>query len=538
VFDTLEAGRSWHPVGREPTGAAFLPMVEAEEAHHQLSAKAKRVLADGFTSRWSPDEKKLAFSLGFIGYSGVALFDPVSKETDLLIVPGKDPVWSPDGRYIAFVRDCQVLRVPEFVTAERRSQQRPWTDEEVWIMKSDGTEPRRLAAGGWPSWYRDSTHVYYHSRVDQALCSISIVGPDAQPKRIMACPNPFPAVSPDGQRVAYLEGASFKVRDLALQTVIAEWSVPLDTWVWPRWSTTGDELCLGASAVGIVHGLWIYRLDGREPVKVLGGQIRTGPGARDGTKFVFQLGGSIWTAELDPKVSTIEALGPGQTVEEHVQDMIAFYTRRIEADPQDAYAYSDRARYYDYLHERTKVDADMRRWLAILSGDSGLDAPPAQVDFTLGQATNLGPAINSPGHEQLPCISPDGLELYLSSSRPEGYGGYDIWVAKRANARDPWGPPVNLGSPLNTGSYEAVASMSADGLTLYVEHSRDKIAAEQQDLSTSTRATKDAPWARGSIWVRLSTLHTPRASRSSRPMTWSSISRLIAPGDTAVLTSG
>ena len=33
--------------------------------------------------------------------------DPATKETDLLIVPGKDPRWSPDGRYIAFVRDRQ-----------------------------------------------------------------------------------------------------------------------------------------------------------------------------------------------------------------------------------------------------------------------------------------------------------------------------------------------------------------------------------------------------------------------------------------------
>ncbi len=36
--------------------------------------------------------------------------------------------------------------------------------------------------------------------------------------------------------------------------------------------------------------------------------------------------------------------------------MVAFYTRRIEADPQDAYAYSSRARYYDYLHDRAKAE--------------------------------------------------------------------------------------------------------------------------------------------------------------------------------------
>jgi len=44
-------------------------------------------------------------------YSGVALYDPATKEIELLIVPGKDPRWSPDGRHIAFVRDCQALRL-------------------------------------------------------------------------------------------------------------------------------------------------------------------------------------------------------------------------------------------------------------------------------------------------------------------------------------------------------------------------------------------------------------------------------------------
>jgi serine/threonine protein kinase len=97
VFDTLDAGRSWHPQDYEPTGAAFLPMVEAEETYLELSTKARRLTTNGFSARWSPDGKKLAFSLGVHGYSGVALYDPATKETELLIVPGKDPRWSPDG---------------------------------------------------------------------------------------------------------------------------------------------------------------------------------------------------------------------------------------------------------------------------------------------------------------------------------------------------------------------------------------------------------------------------------------------------------
>jgi serine/threonine protein kinase len=233
VFDTLEAGRSWHPPGPEPTGAAFLPLVEAEETYRGLSAKAHRVVTNGFSAQWSPDGKKLAFSLGVHGYSGVALYDPATKETELLIVPGKDPRWSPDGRRIAFVRDCQSLRLEELTTPERKEQTRWARDEEVWVMNADGTEPRRLARGGWPSWGQDSAHVYFHSRLEDALCSISLEGRNVEAKQIMPCPSYRPSVSPDNQRVAYVEDASLKVRDLASQAVVAQWRAPFDTWGGP-----------------------------------------------------------------------------------------------------------------------------------------------------------------------------------------------------------------------------------------------------------------------------------------------------------------
>ncbi|MEJ2705782.1 MAG: hypothetical protein P8Z79_25370, partial [Sedimentisphaerales bacterium] len=368
VFDTLAAGRVWHPPGHEPSGAAFLAMVEAEETYRSLSAKAHRVVTNGFSARWSPDGKKLAFSLGVRGYSGVAVYDPSTNETELLIVPGKDPRWSPDGKYIAFVRDCEALRLEELTTTERKEQMRRARDEEVWIMNADGTEPRRLARGGWPSWSRDSAQVYYHSRLEKMLCSVSIARPNAEPKRIMVCSDILPSVSSDEQQVACLEGTSLKVKDLVSQAVVAEWDVSFGNWGEPAWSPTGKEVCLGA---GDRTGLWVYPLDSNEPVKVLTSQITGASWTPDGRKFVFALRPpyfELWTADLDPALSTVKALGPKQTLAEHWQDMLRFYTRRIETDPRDAYAYSDRARYYDYLHERTKAEVDIRSWSAILSG--------------------------------------------------------------------------------------------------------------------------------------------------------------------------
>ena len=410
VFDTLGAGRLWHPQDYKPTGVAFLPMVEAEETYLEMSTKARRLTTDGFSARWSPDGKKLAFSLGVQGYSGVAIFDPAKKETELLIVPGKDPRWSPDGQHIAFIQDRQNLRLEELVTPERGKQRPPLTDEEIWVMNADGTAPRRLTKGSWPSWGCDSEHIYYQSRVDNVLFSISIVDQNVEPKQIMKCSDSLVSVSPDSQRVSYFEAGKLKIKDLASKKIIVECPVPSMSWGVTGWSTTRNEVCIGGSNQSREkNDLWIYDLDKNELLSVLNGQIGNACWSFKGTDLAISVGlpyFEIWTVDLDPNVSTIKALGPGQTPDEHIREMLAFYDRRIKADPEDAYAYASRARYYDYLHDRTKANADMRRWSTILSG-SDLQAATArnnkcilkgpfgyQVVFSAERPVNKIPLLN------------------------------------------------------------------------------------------------------------------------------------------------
>jgi WD40-like Beta Propeller Repeat len=58
--------------------------------------------------------------------------------------------------------------------------------------------------------------------------------------------------------------------------------------------------------------------------------------------------------------------------------------------------------------------------------------------------------LNTPSLDGCPFTSPDGRSLYLASDRPGGLGGIDIWVARRTHRSDPWGPPRNLGAPVNS----------------------------------------------------------------------------------------
>jgi len=85
---------------------------------------------------------------------------------------------------------------------------------------------------------------------------------------------------------------------------------------------------------------------------------------------------------------------------------------------------------------------------------------------------NLGPIINSASSDQGPAISKDGLTLYFHSNRPGGLGGFDMYVVTRASVEDPWGAPVNLGSPVNTAFDEGNPAFSRDGHSLFFQSVR------------------------------------------------------------------
>jgi hypothetical protein len=106
---------------------------------------------------------------------------------------------------------------------------------------------------------------------------------------------------------------------------------------------------------------------------------------------------------------------------------------------------------------------------------------------------NLGPTVNSPAIDTGPRLSPDGLSLYFSSTRPGGSGGYDVWVASRSSLSDPFGTPVNLGSAVNSSSHDEFGDISADNRTMVFTSDRPG-GFGLLDIWMTTRATANAPW--------------------------------------------
>lgn len=133
--------------------------------------------------------------------------------------------------------------------------------------------------------------------------------------------------------------------------------------------------------------------------------------------------------------------------------------------------------------------------LLVLGLTLALAVAVVKADFTLGEPVNLRSVIPGldPGHASVMCFSYNGLEMYFYSDQPGGQGGWDLWVLKRSSISSNWGPPENLGPAVNSPSTDEDPCISADGLALYFGSGRSG-ADGPEDVYVTTRTTKDAPW--------------------------------------------
>jgi len=84
----------------------------------------------------------------------------------------------------------------------------------------------------------------------------------------------------------------------------------------------------------------------------------------------------------------------------------------------------------------------------------------------ISDAKNLGSIVNSGSWDSQPCFSSDGKSLFFASKRPGGFGGSDIWISeldKNGNFTN----PKNAGSTINTTGDEMAPLIHYDATTLF-----------------------------------------------------------------------
>ncbi|MGN7723496.1 TolB family protein [Chitinophaga sp. 22620] len=86
---------------------------------------------------------------------------------------------------------------------------------------------------------------------------------------------------------------------------------------------------------------------------------------------------------------------------------------------------------------------------------------------------NLGPAVNAPGMEHDPCVSPDEkLLLFTAVDRSGGLGSGDIYISRRT-AEGKWSKAANAGPAVNTATYEYCSYLTPDGKYLFFSSDYD-----------------------------------------------------------------
>ena len=125
-------------------------------------------------------------------------------------------------------------------------------------------------------------------------------------------------------------------------------------------------------------------------------------------------------------------------------------------------------------HESSATYSPDGRFLYFVSdkpegGRGGRDIYRVELEGK-GPAENLGPVINTPYGEEAVFMMPDGQTMYFSSEGHNSMGGYDIFKSTLVNGR--WGPPENLGWPINTPDDDVFFVTSASGRHGYYSSDR------------------------------------------------------------------
>jgi outer membrane protein OmpA-like peptidoglycan-associated protein len=118
---------------------------------------------------------------------------------------------------------------------------------------------------------------------------------------------------------------------------------------------------------------------------------------------------------------------------------------------------------YSCAHPTLSVDGNKLYFASDMPGGfGGMDLYVSEYESgRWGPPTNLGPGINTEGHELFPYLTKTG-RLYFSSDGNLGLGGLDIYFVDPKDGGQ-WEAPENLGAPMNSKDDDFGVTVAEDG---------------------------------------------------------------------------
>ena len=399
---------------------------------------------------FSPDGNQVAFSwegykqdnldiyVKLIGTSG----PPLRLTTDSL--PDYGPAWSPDGRYIAFLRDSQengaVILIPALGGPERKIGE---------INKGVSELP-----GPYLAWSPDGKSLVISDRDSTtgpfALFLLLI---ETGEKRRLTSPPPTlvgdtsPAFSPDGHTLAFSRRVDFDygLGDLYTLNLVATSVEPKPAGEVkritfenrgarsPAWTSHGREIVFSDRL-----GVWRISTSAStapRQLSSLGGNVSTLGISRDGQRLTYVR--NLFHSNLRRLIAPIVDGDRGHGLPSHGSAVTFISSTRDDSSPQ----YSRDGKKIAFISDRS---GNPEVWSSDSDGSNAL------------QLTSFsGPQVTTPRW------SPDGSRIAFDSNAE---GEYDIWVIGADGGR----PQRMTTHPANDGN----PSWSPDGRWIYFDSAR------------------------------------------------------------------
>lgn len=195
-----------------------------------------------------------------------------SAEDDML------PVWSPDGREIAFVR-------------------RSGSDDAIYVVPALGGAERKICDSGvGVAWSPDGKRLAISTQPSASETSgIALWSLETGQVDVLTKPKPasdsLPAFSPDGRRLAFVRSFAFASREVFVMNIDGSGQKQLTfdkrATFGVTWTGDGEDIVFSSNRRA-GESLWRIPAEGGSPQRLIVGQTAFYPAvSRDGTKLVF-----------------------------------------------------------------------------------------------------------------------------------------------------------------------------------------------------------------------------------------------------------
>lgn len=180
---------------------------------------AKRITtdkADDSAPAWSPDGKRIVFNSKREGNVEVFAINSDGTNPKRLTFSGEhksyNPSWSPDGKYIAYY----------FEKGDGQDQ--------LFVMKSDGTDAKNITTDEfnniYPGWFGKNKIIYGQGKkgLPTKVFTVNMDGTDK--KQLLTFESFYARFSPDGKKIAYVDGKEKIIKIVSVKGEEIEKIVP------------------------------------------------------------------------------------------------------------------------------------------------------------------------------------------------------------------------------------------------------------------------------------------------------------------------